>query len=383
MNPYRLISILEHVDPSFRDLFYPGKYRCPLDDRIVLGIEQYWPAYFPTRTECRGKNWSLSILETEPLYKPNPKSRKKLADWKKSIAGTVAEIRAYQADHSWTRFLEICNGTPSLGPLLKDFKPLSEFLIHEESMSPKHGRFPVTQEKFIQDQMQALFASDSPYKYADPKRLKFVASHKPGFEKIRMIGLMRQLFDGPLMSLAILEFCASRSTHSQYWLPVQKHITAIIKAPSPLTFRTNWFEHVMQVSGATTKAGKSVPRKWARLLVGKDDLHAINVKAIEVHRWLHGEKLPSMENVRRGGRVLFKNRNPGGNQAESEKHLWLLSWMVTLWLEKHFTEISAEFEKDRSKIKSYYQRFFHYLKVYSQIQNEEGAGGRKARQPCD
>ncbi len=367
MNPYRLIAILEHVDPSFKDLFYPGKHRCSLDDRIVLAIEQHWPAYFPTRKECRGKNWSLTIRETEPLYKPNPKSRKKLADWKKSIAGTIAEIRAYQADHSWKRFLEICNGIPSLGPLLKDFKPLADFLIHEESMWPKYVGILVAQEKFIQAQMKALFASNSPYKHADPKRLKFVASHKPGFEEIRMVGLMRKVFDGPLMALAILELCANRSPHSKYWLPVQKHITAIIKAQSPLTFRIIWLEHVMQVSGATTKAGKSVPRKWARLLVGKDDLHAINVKAIEVHRWLHGKKLPSMENVRLAGRVLFKNCNPGGNQAESEKHLWLLSWMVTLWLEKHFTEIAAELENNRSKIKNYYQRFFHYLKVYSQI----------------
>jgi hypothetical protein len=181
------------------------------------------------------------------------------------------------------------------------------------------------------------------------------------------------------MTLAVLELCARSSQHYNYWIPIQSHIAAIIKKQSPLTFRKTWFEHTMQISGATTKTGKSIPRKWARLLVGNDDSHATNVKAIEVHRWLHGKKLPSMQNIRRAGRVAFKNSKSYGSQHESEQHIWLLSWLVTLWLEKHLAEISAEFENNRSKIKKYYQRFFHYLKVYHTSRRR--AGGRKARQP--
>lgn len=136
MYPLRLIAILEQSDPSFQDLFYPGRFRYLLDKRIVRAIDEHWPAYFPTRKECRGASWSLTIPENEPLYEPNPKSRQKLADWKKSIKGTIAEIRAYQADISWKRFLEICQGVPRLRPLLDDFKPLSDFLIYEESLWP-------------------------------------------------------------------------------------------------------------------------------------------------------------------------------------------------------------------------------------------------------
>jgi hypothetical protein len=120
------------------------------------------------------------------------------------------------------------------------FKALADFLIHEESMWPLYGGKAVGEKEFIRDQMQALFASYSPYKHADPKRLKYLASQKPSLEKIRLVGLMRQVFDGPLMALAILEYCARRSPHSKYWLPVQKHITSIIKAQTPLTFRTTW-----------------------------------------------------------------------------------------------------------------------------------------------
>ncbi len=374
--------MLEHVDPSFKDLFYPGKFRCPFDGRIVKAIEEHWPVYFPTRKECRGKNWSLSISETEPLYQPHPNSVKKLEDWKRSITGTIAEIRAYHADHSWKRFYKLCKGIPSLHPLLNDFKPLTNFLIHEESMWPNYDGRAVDQKEYIQGQIRTLLAPDSPYQHADPKRLRLLASHKPAFEKIRMIGLMRQVFDCPLMVLAVLELSANRSPHSQYWLPVKKHITAIIKAQSPLSFRKTWLEHAMRVSGATTKTGKPVARKWAGMLVGKDDQHAINVKAIEVHRWFRGKKLPSMESIRRTGRIAFNNSKFSGSQIESQKHLWLLSWMVTLWLEKHFKEITTEFNHDRRKIKNYYQRFFHYLTIFSRIQKGKGAGGRKARQPC-
>ena len=95
MNPLLLIAMLERSDPSFKDLFYPGKFRLSLDDRVVRAIEEHWPAYFPTRNECRGTNWSLTISKSEPLYRPRAESRKKLAEWKESIRGTIAEISAW------------------------------------------------------------------------------------------------------------------------------------------------------------------------------------------------------------------------------------------------------------------------------------------------
>ena len=57
--------------------------------------------------------------------------------------------------------------------------------------------------------------------------------------------------------------------------------------------------------------------------------------------------------------------------------------MVTLWLEKHFAEIAVEFNNDRRKIQNYYRRFFHYLKIVSQNQGDQGAGGLLGRQPCN
>ena len=83
MNPWRLIAILEKSDPSFQDLFYPSGLRCHMDERIVLAIEQHWPAYFPTKKECRGPSWSLSIPENKPLNKPRVGSVQELNAWKK------------------------------------------------------------------------------------------------------------------------------------------------------------------------------------------------------------------------------------------------------------------------------------------------------------
>lgn len=327
MYPWRLIAILEQSDPSFQDLFYPGKLRCSLDKRIVRAIEEHWPVYFPTRKECRGASWSLTIPENKPLYEPKPKSRQKLADWKKSIKGTLAEIRAYQAGISWKRFLEICQNIQGLHSLLEDFKPLSDFLIYEESLWPKYHGAPVGQEDYYQGQLRVMFSRCSPYRHADPIRLRLLKSKKPTMDKIRTIGLMQQLFDRPLMVLAVLQSCANKSPHSQFWLPIQNHIAAIMKKPSSLSFRKTWLEHAMQVSGAITKTGKAVPRKWAKKLIVKNDpdLNAINAKAVEVHYWLHGEKQPSMENVRRAGRVVFANGGPNPGQTEAIKNLWLFS----------------------------------------------------------
>jgi hypothetical protein len=359
MNPWRWIAMLEASDPTFQDLFYPGKLRCSLDNRIVRAIEEHWPAYFPTRKECRGANWSLTIPEDEPLFQPRPQSRQKLADWKKSIKDTIAESRAYQADISWKRFVEICRNIPRLHPWLNDFKPLSDFLIYEESLWPRYGGAAVGQEQYLRGQMRALLAPGSPYHQADPHRLKFLDSHKSAVEKIQMISLMRRLFDRPLMVLAVLQKCVSESEHCHFWLPIQNHIVAILKNPSSSTFRRTWLEHAMQVSGAIKRTGKSSPRKWARMLVSEKDpdLSVINAKAVEVHYWLHGKKQPSMESVRRTGRVIFPANKSNANQANAGKDLWLFSWMVALWLEKHFTEIATEFKRDRRKIQNYYRRF--------------------------
>ena len=141
-------------------------------------------------------------------------------------------------------------------------------------------------------QMKALLAPGSPYFFSEPRRLRFLQSKKPTIERIRMIGLMRQLFDRPLMALAVLQRCAGGSKNSTFWLDLHDHISAIIKTPSPLTFRKTWFEHAMQVSGSIKKSGDSCPRKWACLLVSNKEpyLRNIDAKAIEVNSWLKGKK---------------------------------------------------------------------------------------------
>lgn len=206
--------------------------------------------------------------------------------------------------------------------------------------------------------MRALLSRRSPYHHSDPRRLRFLKSNKPTIEKIQMIDLIRQLFDRPLMILAVLQRCVSQSTHSQFWLPVQNHIAAIIKTPSPTTFCKTWLEHAMQASGAIKKSGQSCPRKWARKLVVEQDDVSINAKAIEVNRWLKGKKQPSVKNVRRAGQVIFAPPQSSPEQAKAGEALWLFSWMITLWLEKHFTEIAVEFKDDHRKIRRYYRRFF-------------------------
>ena len=381
MFPFRLMVILEKADPSFQDLFYPKALRCPLEKRVVRAIEEDWPAYFPTRRECRGSSWSLTIPENEPLYKPHPKSKQKLAQWKRDINGTIAEVRAYGANISWRRFAVICRTIPGLRPLLRDFKPLVDFLIDEESLWPSYGGVAVGMEDFSQRQMQALLAPGSPYRHSDPQRLQFLHCNKPTIEKIRAIDLMRQLFDRPLMTLAVLQQCAGESGHWLFWLPIQNHITAIIKTPSPMTFRKVWLEHAMQVSGAIKKTGKSCPRKWAGMLVSEKDPDFINTKAVEVDAWLKGRKQPSLKNVRCSGQAIFATGKLKPKQTEAAKDLWLFSWMITLWLERHFTEIAGTLNRDSRKIQNYYRRFFHYLKMANFARNGKGAGGLSARQP--
>lgn len=375
MYPLHLMAMLEKADPSFQDLLYPKALRCPLEKRIVRAIEENWPVYFPTHKKCRGSSWSLTIPENKPLYKPQPKSEQKLAQWKRGITGTIAEMRAYRADISWRRFIAICQKLPRLQPLLKDFKPLANFLIYEESIWPSYGGAAVGEEDFFQNQMQALLAPDSPYHYSDPQRLRFLHSSKPTIEKIRVIDSMRQLLDRPLMTLAVVQQCASKSEYSLFWLPIQNHITTIIKTPAPMTFRKVWLEHAMQVSGAIKKTGESCPRKWARMLASEKDPDSINRKAIEVNNWLKGRKQPSLKNVRRSGQTIFTPGKLNFQQTEAAKDLWLFSWMITLWFEKHFAEIAAELKGDSRKIGNYYRRFFRYLEI------NKRAGGLFTRQP--
>ena len=375
--------MLEDSDPSFQELLFPIRLRCPLEKRVVRAIEEHWPAYFPTRKECRGANWTLSIPETEPLYKPRSSSLHELNAWKEKIRGTIAEGRAYRADISWKRFFEICHKSTRLHPFLKDFKPLADFLIREESMWPRYGGVAVGMEEYFQGQIQALFAPHSPYHFSDPQRLRFLQSKKPTMERIQMINLMRSLLDRPLMILAVLQQCASESKTSLLWLDLQDHISAIIEAPSPLTFRKTWFEHAMQVSGSTKKSGESCPRKWASLLVSDKApyLRNIDAKAIEVNSWLKGKKQPSVDSIRRTWQAVVPAGHLPPNQTEAGNDRWLFSWMITLWLEKHFAEILAEFKGNTAKIQRYYRRFFHYLRIAQTICNGNGAGRFLARQP--
>ena len=381
MNPWRLMAMLEKCDPTFQELFYPIAVRCPLEKRIVRAIEEHWPAYFPTRKECRGSNWSLTIPETEPLYRPRSSSLRELNAWKEKIRGTIAEGRAYGADISWKRFFEICQKSPRLRPFLKDFKPLVNFLIGEESMWPRSGGVAVGMEQYFKGQIKVLFAQGSPYHFSEPQRLRFLQSKKPTMERIQMINLMRSLLDRPLMLLAVVQQCASGSKTWLFWLNLQDHISAIIKTPSPLTFRKTWFEHAMRVSGSTKKSGESCSRKWAGLLVSDKEsyLRNIDAKAIEVNRWLKGKKQPSVESIRRTWQAVVTAKHLPPDKAEIGNDRWLFSWMITLWLEKHFTEVAGEFNGEIAKIQTFYRRFFHYLQI---AHNGKGADGLLARQPC-
>ncbi|MDB6027445.1 MAG: hypothetical protein JWM68_3668 [Verrucomicrobiales bacterium] len=357
--------MIEKLDPTFQDLFYPQELRCPLENRIVRAIEEHWPVYYPTRKECRGPTWSVTIHEDELLYKPHPQSKRKLDQWKKRITGTIAEGRAYRADLSWRRFVSICETIPRLKPFLNDFKPLADFLMREESMWPTYGG-PVEEKEYFEGKTKALFGPDSPYLFSASERSRFINSKKPTSEKIQIIRLICELFEWPIMTLAILQRCAGKLAHSRFWLPIENHINAIIKNPSPITFRKTWLEHAMQVSGTIKKDGTSNPRKWARMLVFEKnpDLNVINSKAVEVNSWLKGKKQPSMETIRRSGRVIFTSHELNPKQFSVQNDLWLFSWMVTLWLEKHFTEVAWEMKGDRSKMQTYYRRFFRYMKSF-------------------
>jgi len=389
MSPWRLIAILEKCDPSFQELFYPAGLRCPLEKRIVRAIEEDWPVYFPTRKECRGGSWSLSIPESEPLYKPHPKTVEKLKQWKKGIEGTIAEGRAYGADISWSRFLLICRRSHTVRVYLRDLQPFADFLIREESMWPRYGGMAVDMDNYLKDQMAAMFASKSPYLHSDPHRLRSLKSQNHSVAMIQLAGQMRQLFDYPLMALAVLQRCAGESKKLEFWLDLQNHINAILKAPVRLSFRKTWFEHAMQVSGAVKKTGMSCPRKWARLLLaGKGmppnevDESAVTEKAIEVSRWLKGEKQPSVENIRRSWQAVVAAKQRTPRRSDSGSGGWIFSWMVTLLLEKHFEEINAAFADDPVKIRNYYRRFFHYQKVdLNKNPAGKGAGGHHTRQP--
>ncbi len=362
MHPLGLLLALEQSDPSFRDLFYPKALRCPLDDRIVAAIEQHWPAYFPTRKECRGSSWTLTIPEDEPLYQPQPKSKQKLEQWKKRIAGTIAEIRAYNADISWKRFIALCRSIRRLWPLLKEFEPLTNFLIREESMWPTYGGVPVGEKQYFNDTIEAVFNPKTPYRLSESDRSRLLKPKSPMIEKVRSIRLRCELFEWPLLTLAILQRCASKSRYSRFWLPIDDHIKAIVKRPLGTTFRQTWFDHAMQVSGAIKRNGQSCPRKWARMLLSDidADLTSINSKAIEVNSWLKGKKQPSVANIERIGQVLFAPKKAITGMLRIEGDLWIFSWMITLWLEKHFTEIYAELNGDPAKIRTYYRRFFHH-----------------------
>ncbi|HEV2327501.1 MAG TPA: hypothetical protein VGY56_01795, partial [Verrucomicrobiae bacterium] len=70
------------------------------------------------------------------------------------------------------------------------------------------------------------------------------------------------------------------------------------------------------------------------------------------------------------------------DKAEIGNDRWLFSWMITLWLEKHFTEVADEFKGEIPKIQRFYRRFFHYLQISQVTHNGKGAGGLLARQPC-
>jgi len=389
MNPWRLIAILEKCDPTFQELFYPKDLRCPLKKRIVRAIEEHWPAYFPTRKECRGSNWSLSIQPDEPLYKPNPNSLRKLQQWKKDIAGTMTEGRGYNADISWRRFVVICRKSSRLRVYLRDLEPLANFLIQEESIWPRYGGKAVGMESFLQNEMAALLSSDSPYHYSDAQRLRFLRSRKQPVEKIQMIAQMRSLFDGPLMALAVLQRSVDESRNLMLWCDLRNHINSICHTSVSLTFRRTWLEHAMQMSGASKKSGMSCPRKWARLLLAGEsiapneiDESEVTQKAIEVSRWLKGKKQPSVKNIRRSWQAVAAEKQLNPREREIGWGAWIFSWMITLLMERHCEEITTAFKGDAVKIRHYYQRFFYYLRMdFHKTRAGNEAGGRNARQP--
>jgi hypothetical protein len=252
VNAWRFICILEERDPSFHRLFYPEHLRYPADWRTVQAIEENWPAYFPTRKECRGPTWSFGIGKDEPLYKPSQRAQRKLARWKATIRGTIPEGRAYGSDKSWKRFFQICRRCPRLLPHLQELKALAEFLVREESMWPRAG--PVDHaEPLLRKKLEILLSANSPYIHSDPQRLRFLKSPGPALERIQMIYAMRSLLDGPLMTLAVLQKCADMSSTWFGWLDLRDHLKAILEKPSKFTFRATWFKHALSfVNGDQT-----------------------------------------------------------------------------------------------------------------------------------
>jgi hypothetical protein len=182
--------------------------------------------------------------------------------------------------------------------------------------------------------------------------------------------------------LAILQKCAD-SNRLLYWLDLRNQIHAILKTPTSIAFRKTWFEHAMQMLEATKQSGKSCPRKWARMLLNKrdPDLLEINAKAVEVNSWLKGKKLPSLKNIQRSWEIINARGGLSSHKDNRAHAGWILSWMISLLMEKHFDDISSTFKGDLKKTRNYYQRFFSYLRI--DLQAGEGAGERDARQPCD
>jgi hypothetical protein len=372
VNPWRLMCILEERSPSFQKLFYPEHLHYQGDWRTVRAIEENWPAYFPTRKECRGPEWSLVIGEDKPLYKPSQKAQRKLAQWKTAIYGTIAEGRAYRSDMSWKRFFQICRQSPRLRPHVQELTALADFLVHEESMWPPPG--PADHpEPLLRKKLAILLSANSPYLHADPQRLRFLKSGAPALRKIQMIYAMRSLLDGPLMTLAVLQKCADKSSAWYGWLDLRDHIKAIVKKPAKFTFRKTWFDYALRLAGATKPSGKPFPREWARqLLVAqrgeKEGIEDPGSKAIEVNAWLKGKKLPSIRNIEQSWNVvatLHASRIP---DEAAGRDVWIFSWMIALLMEKHYEEIRCAFKRDKVKfqrrqIQRYYRRFFHHLKT--------------------
>ncbi len=361
------VSILEKQDPSFGQLFYPKHLHYPGDWRTVQAIEVHWPAYFPTRKECRGKNWSLTIAADKPLYKPSQKAQQKLAQWKATIHGTIAELRAYRSDKSWKRFLEICQQNSRIRPHLGELKLLAEFLAREESMRPPPGPADYA-ESVLQKRLAILLSVNSPYLQSDPARLRFLKSQATAEEKLQMINAMQSLLDRPLMTLAVLQLCADKSSVWFGWLDLRGQITAILKNQDRFTFRKTWLDHAMQISGATKSSGEPFPREWARRLLfpkpgEKEDIVAVGQKAIEVNAWRKGKKLPSIPKIEQFWEVVATVHKLKPTQGDTGRGVWMFSWMVTLLMEKHYEEIQVWFKNNPVEIKRYYRRFFHHLKT--------------------
>lgn len=371
MSPLLLMRMLEGADPAFKNWFYPRELRCPIDSRVVYAIENHQPVYLPTRTEYRdwkkrrkrnnGRYARMTIIikGEEPLYQPDPETLKKLNAWKLKVRGTLAELRVHKSDTTWKRFFEILENDQGIKALLTILDPLRKWLIHEEAMWPK-ARPANHAEVFFKEDYNILLSQGSPYRFTASQRQEALRSEKPDIDKLVLINLIRDILDGPLMALAMLDGCMVGSPFAHSWIGLGELIERTLVNLRPGCFKRYWLEAAMIKARAVKKNGDIYPAKWARGFLASSDSKwdqekKAREKAIEVNSWLRWNKpvRPSLKNIERMFGLIPDSR--------MNSQVWRFSWMTVLCLDRHFDEIWEHFKGDADKVKEYYGAYFHHF----------------------